>query len=238
METAQPTSPFPTATDCALISPTSVATAVSKTPDHSAVCPAAHSLAVHCLAGACGLAIWFAPSLGLANAVPLPELPRFRTRVQILSGLSPTLIRRPDDSYRITAFVPLDLELSTRLSGPLSLLGATIGALAPFSDSPCPSEAPLRPHALSALLGLRLDLNNSRDGSWWSPWVALRFGLSAQQVTDDRCQPQTKLTPAFSPRLGADLWMGKAAATFALGYDYLPTGSALFAAVGLTLRIR
>lgn len=177
-------------------------------------------------------------TLGHANAAPLPDLPRFRTRVQLLSGLSPTLIRRLDDSHRVTAFVPLDLELSTRLSGPLSLLGATVGVLAPFTYTPCPSETPLRPHALLALTGLRLDLNNNRDGSWWSPWVALRIGLSAQQLTDARCQPQTALTPAFSPRIGADLWMGKAAATFALGYDYLPTGSALFAAVGLTLRVR
>ena len=190
-----------------------------------------------CVAVVAAVSLWVAPAQGIAKPTELPDLPRFRTRVQLLSGLSPTLIRNLDGSHRVAAFVPLDLELSSRLSGPLSLLGAMVGELAPFSYAACPSEPAIRPHALSALAGLRLDLNNNRDGSWWSPWVALRAGLSAQRSTDDRCQAQTKLTPAFSPRLGVDLWMGSAAATFAVGYDYFPTGSALLGAVGLTLRI-
>ena len=81
-----------------------------------------------------------------------------------------------------------------------------------------------RPHALAALAGVRLDFNNSRDGSWWSPWIALRGGVVSQAGVQDgaACEERYVLAPYLRPRLGADLWLGKAAVTFALGYDELP----------------
>ncbi len=187
----------------------------------------------------CGLLTlgWVQPSAG--KRPPRSELPRFRTRLQLLSGVTPALLREESGGQRVAAVVPLDLELATRLDGPLSLLAATVSYLAPFSLPSCADQAPRRPHALASLLGVRLDLRNSRDGSWWSPWVALRMGVVGQAATrvDDTCQAGISLSPTFSPRLGADLWMGQAAATFAVGYDYLPTGSALAIQVGLTLRL-
>lgn len=175
--------------------------------------------------------------LSQAKRSERPELPRFRTRVQTLSGVMPTLLTDVEGGQRITAFVPLDLELATRLDGPLSLVAAGVAYLAPFSMTPCSEHKPLRAHALASLMGVRLDFNNSRDGSWWSPWVALRMGVIGQEGNDDLCQPRLRVAPAFSPRLGADLWMGTAAASFAVGYDYLPTGSALSLQAGLTVRL-
>ncbi len=166
-----------------------------------------------------------------------PELPRFRSRLQTLSGAMPTLLSNDGSGQRITAFVPLDLELATRIDGPLSIVAAGVAYLAPFSLTPCPEQKPLRAHALASLMGVRLDLNNNRDGSWWSPWVALRMGVIGQAGTGEQCQARLRLAPAFSPRLGADLWMGSAAASFAVGYDYLPTGSALSLQAGLTVRL-
>ncbi len=89
-------------------------------------------------------------------------------------------------------------------------------------------------------MGLRLDFNNSRDGSWWSPWLALRGGVVGQSgVPDDLlgCTPRYLPGLYLSPRAGIDLWLGKAAVTFALGYDYLPRAAAISALTGLTLRL-
>jgi len=149
----------------------------------------------------------------------------------------PTLIPDGSGGKRITAHLPLDLELSTRLDGPVSLLGATVLSLAPFALPICAASGGPHPSALASLFGVRLDFNNNRDGLWWSPWVALRMGIVAQAGASDDCQARLQLAPAFSPRLGADLWMGQAAASFAAGYDHLPTGSALSAQVGLTVRL-
>lgn len=182
------------------------------------------------------------PLLAFASPVearPLqPETPlRFGVRLQLLSGIAPSLISDGEGGSRLTAFVPFDVELATRLDGILSLATAIQADLAPFSVTPCPDGARLRPHAATSLVGARLDFNNNRDGSWWSPWVALRMGIGGQVVSDEHCASSVQLFPAFSPRLGADLWMGKAAATFSIGYDYLPTGSLISLQVGLTLRV-
>ena len=41
----------------------------------------------------------------------------------------------------------------------------------------------------------------------------------------------------LGPRLGIDLWMGRAAVTFAFGYDHLPRADAIALQTGLTLRL-
>lgn len=162
---------------------------------------------------------------------------RFFVRLQFLSGLAPSLVSDGNGQSRLTAFVPLDVELATRLDGVLSLAAAVQTELAPFSLPNCVDGPPLRPHAASSLVGARIDLNNNRDGSWWSPWVALRMGIGGQIVSDGSCASSVRLFPAFSPRLGADLWMGKSAASFSVGYDYLPTGSLVTLQIGLSLRV-
>ena len=137
--------------------------------------------------------------------------------------------------------MPIDVELGLRAMGPLSVAMGGVGYLAPFSITTCgPTvNTASRPNALGAFLGLRLDFNNSRDGSWWSPWVALRGGFSGQNGVSagDPCSERFQLGMYLSPRLGVDLWLGKAAVTFALGYDHLPRAPAISTQVGLTLRL-
>lgn len=170
-----------------------------------------------------------------------PEAVRFSGRLQVLSGAALAL---PDDAQgdlHLAAYVPLDIELALRISGLFSMgLGAVLYD-APFSVSTCPdSQRPIeasRAHGLAALGAVRLDFRNSRDGSWWSPFVALRGGIVGQNGVLDgpACSERFVLAPYLGPRVGTDLWLGKAAATFALGYDRLPRASAVSLQVGLTV---
>lgn len=179
---------------------------------------------------------------GEASARPRPPAPRFKGRLQILSGAGFALPQDGDGGRHFAAYVPVDLELGIQASGPLSVVLGGVGYLAPFSVPACGpdgSPAGARPNALGTFLGLRLDFNNSRDGSWWSPWVALRGGLVGQGGVPDGnpCLERFQLGLFLSPRLGLDLWLGKAAVTFALGYDHLPFAAAVSTQVGLTLRL-
>lgn len=164
---------------------------------------------------------------------------RFSGRAQVLSGVAMALPADAAGERHFRVYVPLDLEIATRVSGPLSIGLGGVGYAAPFAVSSCPTGPSPRPNALAALLSLRLDFNNSRDGSWWSPWIALRAGVSGQAGVLDgaECSEHYVVAPYFSPRLGIDLWMGRAAVTFALGYDHLLRAGAISAQVGLTLRL-
>lgn len=164
---------------------------------------------------------------------------RFGARLQLLGGAGFARPLSASGERPIVAYVPTDLELSVRVAPPLSLLLGGVGYLAPFSVSSCPGAQSPRPNALGAILGLRLDLNNSRDGSWWSPWIALRGGVVGQDGVLDgaACAERFVLAPLIAPRIGADLWMGPAAVTFALGYDFLPRADAISLLIGLTVRL-
>ncbi len=164
---------------------------------------------------------------------------RFAGRLQLLSGVGFTLPRDDGNAVHFAAYVPLDVELALRVSGPLSVVLGGVAYNAPFSVSTCPSSPSARPHALAALGGVRLDFNNSRDGSWWSPWIALRGGVVGQAGVQGGavCEERYVLAPYLSPRVGVDLWLGKAAVTFALGYDELPRAAAISLQLGLTLRL-
>lgn len=170
---------------------------------------------------------------------PRPPALRFSGRLQLLSGAAFALPTDVTGQRHFAAYVPIDLEIAWRLSGLLSLGVGGVGYLAPFGTSTCSQAAGTRASALGSFLGLRLDFNNSRDGSWWSPWVALRGGLLGQNGVPDGspCTERYLVGLYISPRIGADLWLGKAAVTFALGYDYLPRAAAISTQVGLTLRL-
>jgi hypothetical protein len=184
---------------------------------------------------------------GMAAAKRRPREPalRFAGRLQILSGAAFALPTDLQGQQHFASYVPVDVELGILLSGPLSLVMGGVGYLAPFSVPGCPAtpNAPVPgqpPNALGAFLGARLDFNNSRDGSWWSPWLALRGGVLGQTSVPDGflgCTERYLLGLYLSPRAGIDLWLGKAAVTFALGYDLLPRAAAISALVGLTLRL-
>ena len=195
------------------------------------------------LVALCALAVltvlWGPSGVSAAKRPPRQPALRFAGRLQVLSGVGFTLPRDAGDQMHFAAYVPLDVELATRLTGPVSLVLGGVAHDAPFSVSTCATAASPRPHALGALAGLRLDFNNNRDGSWWSPWIALRAGLGGQAGVLDGagCQERFILFPYLSPRVGADLWLGKAAVTFALGYDELPRAAAVTLQLGLTLRL-
>lgn len=193
------------------------------------------------LGRALGLGLVLGPLLaGEAQARP-PRRPayRFGARLQLVGGAGLARPLAASGERPIVAYVPTDLELAVRVAPPLSLLLGGVGYVAPFSVSSCPGAPSPRPNALGAILGLRLDLNNSRDGSWWSPWIALRGGVVGQDGVLDgaACDERFVLVPLLAPRVGADLWMGPAAVTFALGYDFLPRADALSLLIGLTVRL-
>lgn len=172
---------------------------------------------------------------------PRPPALRFTGRLQMLTGAAFALPKDFDGNRRFVTYVPVDLELGVRLGGPLGLVMGGVGYAAPFSVSACEPSVKIesRPNALGAFFGMRLDFNNSRDGSWWSPWAALRVGVLGQNGVPDGspCVERFLLGLYLSPRVGVDLWLGKAAVTFAVGYDHLPFAAALSAQVGLTLRL-
>lgn len=174
-----------------------------------------------------------------AGARGRPPLPRWSGRLQLLGGAGLTLPADAAGERRLVAYVPTDLELAVRVAAPLSLVMGGVGYLAPFSQPTCAEGGTPRPHGLGALLGLRLDLNNSRDGSWWSPWLALRGGVVGQAGVLDgpACAERFVTALLISPRIGADLWMGPAAVSFALGYDFLPRADAVSVLIGLTVRL-
>lgn len=188
------------------------------------------------IASLCALC-WAAPAL--AGPPPAPAPLRFAGRLQILSGAAMTWPKLYDGSHHIAAYVPAEAELALRVSGMLSLGIGGAGYLAPFSLTTCSDAPSARAHAATAFGTVRLDFNNSRDGSWWSPWMALRTGIAAQDgvASGDPCQEQLGLGLYLGPRLGIDLWMGRAAVTFALGYDHLPRADAIALQTGLTLRL-
>ena len=190
------------------------------------------ALALLALVAVCGAA-------EAAKRPPRKPALRFSGRLQLLSGVGFTLPKDAGDAVHFTAYVPLDVEIAVRASGPLSIVLGGVAYNAPFLVSSCPTVASPRPHALAALAGVRLDFNNSRDGSWWSPWIALRGGVVGQAGVQDGaiCEERYVLAPYLSPRVGVDLWLGKAAVTFALGYDELPRAAAISLQLGLTLRL-
>lgn len=164
---------------------------------------------------------------------------RFSGRLQVLSGAALALPMDAQGERALAAYVPLDVELATQLGGPVSLLFGGIGLLAPFVRSACSTAPAPKPHALAAATGLRLDLNNSNAGSWLSPWLAVRAGLSAQAgvPSGSPCTEQTLVGLFLSPRLGLDLWFAQTAVTFSVGYDHLPRAGAVSLQVGLTFRL-
>ena len=169
--------------------------------------------------------------------LPRPAAPR-TGRAQILTGVGLAVPSQPEGGRHLTAYVPVELELSLQVSGPLSVLLGGSGFAATFVAADCLGSAGRRPSALAAFGGVRLDPLLGGRGLV-SPWLALRGGLVGQDgvSTADPCVERVVLSPYFGPRVGLDLRLGRTALTAALGYDHLPRAPALTVQLGLSLRI-
>lgn len=159
-------------------------------------------------------------------------------RAQVLTGVGLAVPSQPEGGRHLAAYVPVELELSLQVSGPLSVLLGGSGFAATFVAADCLGSAGRRPSALAAFGGVRLDPLLGGRGLV-SPWLALRAGLVGQDgvSTADPCVERLVLSPYFGPRVGLDLRLGRTALTAAVGYDHLPRAPALTVQLGLSLRI-
>ena len=152
-----------------------------------------------------------------ARAAP----PRWRLRASLLQGFGGG--RAADDS--IAARFPTTIDLGARLWGPLSLAATVTSTLAGELDGSCGRA--LRPNAIAGALGLRADLANGRSAPWVDPWVEAHAGVGAEAGV--HAQPGGGATAATfaaaGARAGIDVWLGKAAVTVAVAFDYLPLGA-------------
>lgn len=153
--------------------------------------------------------------------------PRWRLRATLAQGFGGG---RVGDG--VAARFPTTLELGARLWGPLSVDGAVTATLAGEWSQAC--GQPVRPSALAGALGVRADLANGRSASWLDPFVEVHGGVGAQagaREVPGGC-PAAATFATAGARAGIDVWLGRAAVTLALAFDYLPVGSAVSFALG------
>ena len=159
---------------------------------------------------------------------PRTDPPRWRLRATLAQGFGGG--RGADDA--IVARFPTMLDLGARVWGPLSLAATVTGTLAGEYDTAC--GQPVRPSAIAGALGVRADLGNGRSAAWVSPWVEAHGGVGAQagaREVPGGC-PRAATFGTAGARAGFDAWLGKAAVTVAVAYDYLPIGSTLSFVLG------
>jgi hypothetical protein len=154
--------------------------------------------------------------------------PRWILRASLLQGFGGG--RAADD--RLAARFPTSLDLGARLWGPLSLAATVTGTLAGEYDASCGTA--VRPNAIAGTLGLRADLANGRSASWVDPWVEAHGGVGAQagvRAVPGGCATAATFATAGA-RAGIDAWLGRAAVTVAVAFDYLPLGATVSFVLG------
>lgn len=163
-----------------------------------------------------------------ATAAPA-DPPRWRLRATLAQGFGGA-------AGGVTR-LPTTLALGVRLWGPLSLDGAVTATVAGEYDAAC--GRPVRPNAVAGALGVRADLANGRSAAWIDPWVEVHGGVGAQagaREVPGRC-PEARTFGSAGARAGIDAWLGRAAVTLALSFDYLPVGSAVSFLLGGTFAL-
>ncbi len=158
------------------------------------------------------------------------DVPRWRLRVEAASGFGGAR-----DAGRTLAVFPSTVGLAVRARGPLSITLSATGLIADDFYVAC--GVGRRPNALTTAAGLRLDFGNRRSASWLVPFVEARAGFGGQsggRETANGCAAAA-IFPTGGARAGVDVWLGRAAVTLALGYDYLPTVAPLAITLGLAL---
>lgn len=159
---------------------------------------------------------------GAGAVARLTDPPRWRWRATLLQGFGVG-----SDGGAVARF-PTTVELGAHLFGPLSLDGSVTATLAGEQIGACG-----RPHAVSGALGLRGDLANGRSAAWVDPFLEVHGGVGAQGA---RCR-EAVLFGGGGARLGVDAWLGRAAVTAALTFDYLPLGSVFSFSLGGTFAL-
>ncbi|MGZ3428119.1 MAG: hypothetical protein ACXVCV_15795 [Polyangia bacterium] len=158
----------------------------------------------------------------LVCSVARADPPRWRLRATLAQGFGGG--RAGDETV---ARFPTTLDLGARLWGPLSLAATVTGTIAGEWSSTC--GQPVRPNAVAGALGVRADLGNGRSAAWVDPWVEVHGGIGAQAGARElpgAC-PQAATYGTAGARAGFDAWLGRGAVTIAVGFDYLPVGSAV-----------
>jgi hypothetical protein len=164
---------------------------------------------------------------GPAWAEAALQAPRWRWRTGLTQGFG-----GGRDAGATVARFPTTLELGARVWGPLSL---DVAGVAVQSGEIVAGCAPgTRPNALFGAAGVRADLFNDRSAPWIDPFVEVHAGVGAQSGAGSligQCVT-AGLFGTAGTRVGFDVWLGRAAVTVALAYDYLPVGSTLSLAIG------
>lgn len=149
--------------------------------------------------------------------------PRWRLRATLAQGFGGGL--GADDA--VAARFPTVLDVGVRVWGPLSLAATVTGTVAGEYSTAC--GQPIRPSAVAGALGVRADLANGRSAPWVDPWVEVHGGVGAQAGARELpggC-PQAATFGTAGARAGLDAWLGRAAVTVAIAFDYLPVGSSV-----------
>jgi hypothetical protein len=155
--------------------------------------------------------------------------PRWRLRGTVSSGVGGA-----SDRGDAVAMFPTSLEIGVRIWGPLSADIGSTGVVAGTFDIEC-GEA-RRPNAILGYAGLRADFANGRSSSWVDPFLAWHAGVGTQaggQDANGACTSR-RVFATGGLRGGIDVWLGKAAVTVAVGFDYLPTAAPIFVSLGLS----
>jgi hypothetical protein len=168
---------------------------------------------------------------GAARGDARIDAPRWRVRAAVLSGFGGS------SDGRAVAVFPTTLEVGARVWGPLSVGAGATGVLS--GDYYIACGEPRRANAILGTFGVRVDFNNARSNSWLSPFIDLHGGVGGQpggRGTGNAC-PSGGAFATGGARVGLDVWMGKAAITAALGFDYLPTAPPFAFSLGATFSL-
>jgi hypothetical protein len=153
---------------------------------------------------------------GAVSAEELP--PRWRVRASLIQGFGGSWHRGPVSEF------PTSLELGVRLAGPISVVAAATGVVTGEYTDACGRVGAFLGHA-----GLRVDFNNQRSSSWIDPFLEGWGGVGWQAV----CGKES-VFPSAGVRGGLDVWLGRAAVTVAVGFDWTPVAPPAAAFLGAT----
>ncbi len=175
------------------------------------------------------LVLFVAQSAVAATGV---EPPCWKLRAALIQGFGGSYDQTP-----VAAF-PTTLELGVRLWGPLSAVVGGTGVMSSDTWTTC-GEA-RRGYAILAHAGLRVDFNNKKGDSWLDPFIEAHGGVGGQpggRGGANSC-PRDVVFGSGGIRGGLDVWLGKAAVTVAVGFDWTPIAPPAAFYLGATFLIQ